>query len=243
MSGLIRETTPDAAARFTSNDRRRSYRSEDELLMRDAVERWGRKRWPLARVVHELVMDRGTVRADVAFVSPAHLAVVEIKSQFDDTSRLLHQVGMFRLATPEVWIAAPHRHIEDAKLIRYLMPSIGIALSDRDRLHGALPDDFELDAVHEHEPFQPWPEACLALLWVEELRWEAEAARLVQGKGRHTHGSLLKALGTLRWPEQLAAVCRQLRGRPAFWKADPPIAPDLTCALASPPAASETKTK
>jgi len=27
----------------------------------------------------------------------------------------------------------------------------------------------------------------------------------------------------LPWEEQLAAVCRQLRSRDAFWRADPPI--------------------
>lgn len=218
---MIRETSPDAMARRETG--RRVYRSDAELKMRDAVERWGRAKWPEARVCHELVMDRGTVRADVAFVSPAHIAVVEIKSEYDDTSRLLHQAGMFRLAVPEVWIAAPHRHTEDARLIRYLMPSIGIALSDRDRAIGPLPDDFMIEAVEPAEQFQPWPEACLSLLWVAELAIEARLANGVQHHGKLTHAALVAAMSRLTWPEQLAAVCRQLRSRQAFWRADAPI--------------------
>lgn len=217
---MIRETTPDAAAR---RDQGRVYRSKAELKMREAVETWGRAKWPAARVVHELVMDRGTVRADVGFISPDHIAVVEIKSEYDDTSRLLHQAGMFRLAVPEVWIAAPHRHISDAKLIRYLMPSIGIALSDRDRSMGDLPDDFALDDVEPAEPFQPWPEACLSLLWVAELAIEARLHNVVHHHGKLSHATLVAAMLKLTWPEQIAAVCRQLRGREAFWRADPPI--------------------
>lgn len=220
--GMIRETTPDASAR--REDTRRIYRSEAELKMRDGVERWGRAKWPKARVVHELVMDRGTVRCDVAFVSPDHLVAVEIKSEHDDTSRLLNQAGMFRLSVPEIWIASPHRHVKDAELIRYLMPSVGVALTDRDRAMGQLPDEFNIDEVHQPTPFKPWPEAMLALLWVAELHEEAERYRLIQGsKGRINHSSLIAKMLTLTWPEQLEAVCRQLRGRAAFWRADPPI--------------------
>ena len=51
-------------------------------------------------------MGRGAVRADVAFITPNHIAVVEIKSDRDDTDRLLHQAGMFRAAVPELWIAS-----------------------------------------------------------------------------------------------------------------------------------------
>ena len=218
---LIRKTTPDAVARRETA--RPIYRSDHELKMRDAVERWGRKKWPLARIVHELVMDRGTVRADMAFISPDHLVAVEIKSEYDNTTRLLHQGGMFRLAVPELWIASPHRHIADAELIRYLMPSIGVCLTDRDSLIGPLPSTFEIEDVHQAAPFMPWPEACLSLLWVAELAEEASRAKLIQTKSRLSHATLIRAMLKLTWPEQLSAVCRQLRSREAFWRADPPI--------------------
>jgi hypothetical protein len=104
---MIREITPDAQGNYAGN-KRPIYRSDNELKMREAVEAWGRPRWPNARVVHELVMGRGAVRADVAFITPNHIAVVEIKSDRDDTDRLLHQAGMFRAAVPELWIASLH---------------------------------------------------------------------------------------------------------------------------------------
>jgi hypothetical protein len=104
---MIRETTPDAQGNYAGK-KRPIYRSDNELKIREAVEAWGRPRWPNARVVHELVMGRGAVRADVAFITPNHIAVVEIKSDRDDTDRLLHQAGMFRAAVPELWIASSH---------------------------------------------------------------------------------------------------------------------------------------
>ena len=57
---------------------RRLYRSKEELAIRDALERVCRLRWPEARLVHELVMGRGSVRADLAAVAPNHLAAFEI---------------------------------------------------------------------------------------------------------------------------------------------------------------------
>lgn len=223
---MIRETTPDAPARRDGKHVRHVFnRSGAELAMRDAVERWGRAKWPEARVVHELVMDRGTVRADIAFVSPMHIAVVEIKSEHDDTSRLLHQCGMFRLAVPELWIAMTHRHAGDAKLIRHLMPSIGTCLSDRDRQIGPAPDHFDLDEVEPAALFVPWPAATLSLLWASELDAEARRSSLVQGRGSRpqSHASLITKMLRLTWDEQIVAVCRQLRAREAFWRADPPI--------------------
>jgi hypothetical protein len=219
---MLRETTPDAAAR-REDARRITYRSEDELKMRVAVETWGRAKWPKARVVHELVMDRGTVRADVAFISPNYLVAVEIKSEWDDTSRLLCQAGMFRLAASEVWLASPHRHIKDCEMIRYLMPSIGVALSDIDRDIGKLPDNFKIETVHDAAPFSPYPEATLCLLWVAELRAEAQHAGLIQGGKPPTHSKLVGMMLKLPVEDQIAAVCRQLRAREAFWRSDPPV--------------------
>ena len=80
------------------------YRSHDELNIRKAPEGWGRRKSPEARQVHELVVGRGTSRCDVAFVEPANLIGVEIKSGYDHTTRLFDQPAIFSLAMPEVWI-------------------------------------------------------------------------------------------------------------------------------------------
>lgn len=174
--------------------------------------------------MHEVVMDRGTVRADMAFVQPNHFVSIEIKSQYDDTTRLLQQVGMFRLASPEVWLICADRHRDDADLIKYLFPSIGVATTNVDRPTGTLPEQFEIEVVAEPLPFAPRLEAMLYLLWVAELADEARRARLLQGKTNPSHRNLVRRLlDKLTSEEILAAVCRQLRGRDAFWRADPPI--------------------
>ena len=221
MVGLIRTTTSEQAA---TGPQRWIYRSQAELDMRVAVERWGREKWPDARVCHELVMDRGKVRADVAFVSPDHFAVVEIKSVSDIADRLLTQVGMFRLACPEVWIAAQTKHIGDAELVRFLLPSVGVLVTQLENDHGPLPERIDLEQVYPACPGSAHPSAMLHLLWVDELFDEAKRYGLIQGKPRLTHANLVKRLLRLSYDEQIVAVCRQLRARNAFWRADSPIA-------------------
>lgn len=221
---MFAPSTPEHAAERAS---RAPFRSKAELAMRAAVERWGRARWPEARVVHELVMDRGTVRADVAFVAPAHFVAVEIKSEYDDTRRLIHQAGMYRLAVPEVWIVAPHRHADDVELLGYLIPSLGLAQTDRDRAIGPLPDVFEIETTREPQPFAPVPRCALSLLWVAELADEARRARILAGGRPPSHARLVAMLVEALRPEEIIrAVCRQLRSRDAFWRADPPVAAD-----------------
>ena len=197
------------------------YRSRDELAMRDAVERWGRAKWPGARQVHELVMGRGETRADMAIIGTDHFVSVEIKSQHDGTGRLLNQVGMFRLASPELWVVVCGRHKKAADLMRYLVPSLGIAITTPDRDHGNLPESMEVVEVAQPEPWQPHPASMLNLLWVDELMSEAKRYRVVQGNPKLSHKALVERMLRLGPAEQIEAVCRQLRGRLAFWRADP----------------------
>jgi hypothetical protein len=195
------------------------YRSDAELEMREAVDLWGRARWPEARVVHELVMDRGKVRADMAFISPAALVSIEIKSGYDDSARMMNQVAMFRLSTPETWLITDVKHQRDVGLVHYLLPTIGCATATREKMYGG---PFSISVTREPAPFAPHPEALLSLLWVAELHAEAVRARLWRGNAG-THAALVRIMLRLDPAEQLAAVCRQLRGRDALWRADPPI--------------------
>jgi len=213
---LITETVPfDQAAPPT-----RRYRSNDELEMRAAVERWGRERWPEARQVHELVMNRGSVRADMAIIGTDHFVSVEIKSEYDSTERLMNQSGMFRLASPELWLVMHQRHLRDADLIRYLIPSIGVVQAVREKPYGG---SFQIEVVHEAQRYDPLPVALLSLLWVAELHDEAVRRRLWSGKAP-THAKLTALLErSLNRSEQIEAVCRQLRAREALWRADPRI--------------------
>lgn len=208
------------------------YMGGSELAAREVVTAWGRARWPQARMVTELTVDRGTSRADVAFIGTDHLAVVEVKSSVDNTSRVLHQLGHFQLSSPEVWLAFHTAHLVDAHRIKSIMPSIGLLAleytepgASRWSTPKILPaEQRTATIIAEAVPFKPDPECLLSVLWVEELAEEAGRMRVMNvGKKRPSHGKLVKALMGLSVEEQTKSVCRQLRARDAMWKADPPI--------------------
>lgn len=214
--GLIEPTT-----RMSNASRYVGRRvSQDEDLIRGAVDAWGRARWPGARVCHELVVGRGQNRADLAFIQLDHFVTVEIKSQFDNVERLIAQVAAFRLASPETWVIVDPSHKRDAELVRYLLPSVGVALVPRASFNETEPR--EVKVIAEPAPFRAEPEAMLSLLWVAELHAEAVACRVWSAKPG-THAAMVKRLIQLPEAEQVAAVCRQLRRRDAVWRADPPI--------------------
>ncbi len=224
---------------------RSSYRSDAEIAMRDVLELWSRERFPAARLFHELVMGRGSVRADVAAISPAHIAAFEIKGPFDTVDRLLHQIAMFRLAVPELWIVTAGRHSDDAKIIRHLLPSVGLI----EIVHRENPtwdtwaqsayraawqgepgtgkvdrDALRVEVVAEASPFAPDPNALLSLCWVAELQAEAGRRRVSVG-ARASHAKLVEAMAILSADEKLESVCRQLRGRETMFRADAPVKP------------------
>lgn len=213
---------------------RRAYRSDAETAMRDVLEDWCRVRYPGARLFHELVMNRGTVRADVAAIQPDHFAAFEIKGPYDSAERLIHQIAMFRLAVPELWVVSTSRLMADANLVRYLLPSVGVMeIRHRDAGESQPFSDspwrgkvdrtaLSVHVVHEPEPFTPHPEALLSLCWVAELRAEAVRHRVWQGKDG-THAALLKAMLRTSPSDQISSVCRQLRGRETLFRADPPL--------------------
>jgi len=208
---LVRDTTPLDQAKVAKN---RNWRGASEIELRGAIERWGRARWPEARVCHELVMNRGSTRLDIAFVAPAYLAVVELKSGADTMERAIHQVGLARLSAHEVWLICDRRYGQDMRLIRHMLPTVGIAEAS-----GPFDQPPELTMLAEAVRAEPYPEAIASLLWVSELA----AALRIGGARPGTHASLAKRLAALPPAERDALVCRALRGRDALWRADPPV--------------------
>ena len=182
----------------------------DTRLIREAVIEWGRFRWPGARVMHEIVVGRGDARIDVLFVTPDHMAAVEIKSPRDSTTRLLHQAGMFRLCCPELWLAVAPRHVRDAEMIRYILPSIGIIEAHQDGL-----DAMRVEIKHDSLRFVPHRMAMLQVPWVMELAEEAKRANVWHGSYKYPprHSKLVELMHLLSDAECLAAVCRRLRAR------------------------------
>lgn len=199
------------------------YRSDDEIAIREAVEAWGRPRYPGCRIIHELVVGRGEARADIVFVTETHIAAVEIKSAHDYGTRLMNQASLFRLAVPELWLVADHaRHLKDFELIRYLIPTIGICEAVTDKTRDKPHRDKAIEIRCDAQQFVHHDWSMLQLLWVEELLFETGHAKVFQGK-RANHNQLVTAMLMLSPEERLRAVCRQLRARNFMWRADPPI--------------------
>ena len=87
-----------------------------EERIREKVVAEMRVRYGDARIVHELVLDQGGVRIDVAAVGPDYLAVAEIKSERDVLKRLASQVAAARAVAQAIWVVVAPKHLEAIKL-------------------------------------------------------------------------------------------------------------------------------
>jgi hypothetical protein len=206
---------------------RRGYAAESELALRNAMEVFLRERRPCARMCHEMVMGERKVRADVVAVDTDHIIAVEVKGEYDDTTRLLHQVGMYQLCVPEVWIVAPTKHSKDARLIRHLIPSIGLLIGSGMRSeHGGRYDqelELKLTVEAEAEPRAVVPEMMLEMMWRAELAEMCRRTRVLIVSAKSTRPNMIKALLPLPVEQLQREVCIELRRRNALWRADAPI--------------------
>ncbi len=214
--------TADGAAQ------RSGYASRAELRLRNAMEELLRARHPEDRMCHEMVMGEREVRADLVAVSPNHIAAVEVKGDYDKTVRLLHQVGMYQLCVPEVWIVtAKEGHNSDAELIRWLLPSVGVITGTgfKQKWNHVEADDVVLTVVHEPVPREPVPRQMLEMLWAQELANIVARRRVMAfapSKIPTRAKAIASALEALTYQEILVEVCTELRARQALWRADPP---------------------
>lgn len=205
---------------------RRGYAAQSELALRDGLELILRQRLPEARVVHELVMGAREVRADVVAIAPAHIAAVEVKGAYDNVSRLMHQVGMFQLCVPEVWICCAREHAEDARLIRHLLPSVGIIVGsnlDKHYHRGDAVAPLDLAVEAEAVPRAVVPSMMLEMLWADELRAACGSLKISVSATVTRPRAIAALLEQATADELMTAVCRELRARDAVWRADDPI--------------------
>jgi hypothetical protein len=207
---------------------RNGYASRSELALRRALEDFARQRWPAARLCHEMVMGERQVRADMVAIDAAHIAAFEVKGEYDSTIRLLHQVGMYQLCVPEVWMVVTDRHSGDAELIRHLLPSVGLlvapALFHRSGYATPDVDSVDLEIAAEAKPRAPHVDAMLGMMWRAELAGMCSATRCFLPGPKTTMAPMLKTLRALPVAELQREVCRELRARHALWRADAPIA-------------------
>jgi hypothetical protein len=203
-----------------------AWRSGEELSMRGALEAWGRARWPDSRVMHEL--STGGCRIDLAFVSPTHLAGIEIKSSRDTLERLPRQLEEFAACMPELWLATAlqwsgplHDH-EHPKYIglpwgvgHVVVDGGGVVHEKIKYAHWELPYGALVD------PLLTVP--MLHLCHCVELTRIAAAAGLAHRR-RATRRDLMTLLARrLTGDAIIAGVCEQLRARQTGWAADAPV--------------------
>ena len=212
--------TAEAAAQ------RHGHASRSELGLRNALEAFCRERWPNARVVHELVMGARQVRADVVAIDTSWLVAVEVKGAHDDTTRLLHQVGMYQLCVPEVWVVCAKKHVDDAKLIHHLLPSVGVITGngiEGDRWSTKLDvEDVKLEVIHESAPREPAVDMLLEIMWAAELKAMCGRLKVPVGS-KPTRPAMIRAIRDLAIDELRREVCTELRARDALWRADAPV--------------------
>lgn len=210
---------------------RRGYAGRAELALRNSLERFCRTRWPDARICHEMMMGERRVRADVVAIDTAHIAAFEVKGEYDETVRLLHQVGMYQLCVPEVWMVVPvGRHAEDARVLRHLLPSVGLLVGSgtSQKNHYEFDGkDFDLIVEAEPAPRPVHPEMMLEMLWAAELRGCCLRLNIDVAAKRKapTRPEMIRKLLELSVETLQREVCTELRARDALWRADAPIAP------------------
>jgi hypothetical protein len=206
---------------------RRGYAGRAELALRNSLESFCRTRWPDARICHEMMMGERRVRADVVAIDTSHIAAFEVKGEYDETVRLLHQVGMYQLCVPEVWMVVPvGRHAEDARVLRHLLPSVGLLVGAGQSAKNHYEfdgKDFDLVVEAEPSPRAPHIEMMLEMLWAAELRGCCDRQRICLSK-KPTRPEMIRNLMSLPLATLQAEVCIELRARDALWRADPPIA-------------------
>jgi hypothetical protein len=217
---------------------KRINRSSEELDMRAVVVPALRKRWPGARIIHELPMRYSTNRIDLAAVTETEIISVEIKSSRDVMDRLEAQLRAFKpisartiVALAPKWneqlpmLEAKFKHgtsftpqyTETQQLIRKVG---GIEVWTVDAIAGNVD-------VTENGPYRsnkPWLAQMLDMLHVSELVGIAGRHQIAVAK-RPTHLTLVTDLvDLLQGREVVRAVCAALRARDAFDKmSDPPI--------------------
>lgn len=91
--------------------------SEAEERIRAKAVAWLEERCPEARIIHELVLEQGGSRIDLAAVTPDMIVAVEIKSERDVLDRLNHQLeAALKVADHVVLAASPCKVVKLARL-------------------------------------------------------------------------------------------------------------------------------
>ncbi len=197
--------------------------SEAENDIWEAVVQRLRTLLPTARIIHELNVEQGTVRADIAAVSVDTLYLFELKSARDKLHRLPAQIQLFRpvchglvVVADKKWCggAAGYPNCDAAKIMAFHhLPSSHLWRWPEPA------DRFALNCWRLPRPTPPWGHRMLRLLWADELRQECRAAGLAVNSKTTGRDAALSLAHHLTGADLTRAVCRQLRQR-TFAQAD-----------------------
>lgn len=191
-----------------------------EQEIRTAVVEKARQLWPSARIIHELNVEHGSTRADVAVVTNDKLILFEIKSARDKLDRLDDQVTAFEsvahcvvvvgdakwfvppppIVTPQGWTSHPNPEIIKIVAGRAVLwkHDAGSIIVERDFRSGRQ---------------WPWHKRMLFLLWRAELERVCFNLRIAVGK-RPSRIPMVDQIMSLAKPQEIeAAVLEQLRLR------------------------------
>lgn len=183
--------------------------SEAEERIRLKAEAALRAEWPSARIIHELVLQQGGVRIDLAAVTPDRLIVVEIKSERDVLTRLERQIKAARAVADGVLVVVAEKHVEKAR------PIVGwLGCCAEDDVTRTV--RMETRRVHEATCNAP---ARLDMLWADELR-------IVAGTKGNRSYAIRHASDNMTGAEVRRRVCAALRAR-FFPRSDAPVLSEL----------------
>lgn len=138
--------------------------SEAEERIRVKAEAWLRQRCPDARIIHELVLEQGGSRIDLAAVTPDMIVAVEIKSERDVLDRLKHQLeAALKVADHVVLAASPCKVAKLADLhARFCYDEPWV--EDRDKSGNLI----STRPAENPKYVGPWPQRVRVLVEVED---------------------------------------------------------------------------
>lgn len=207
------------------------YRSSEELDMRRLIVPELRKRYPTARIIHELPLRYSTNRIDLAAVTESEIVSVEIKSSKDVADRLEAQIRGFMSISSRIIVAlAPKWNVKLPSIVREhegctsYTPQYTAAQEIINRIRGTGLETWTVDAAAgtievtdtAYRDTMPWTARMLDMLHVSELVEIAGRHRCWSGK-RPVHLALVKACFEMMTAREIiAAVCKALRARKAF---------------------------
>ncbi len=197
--------------------------SAAEERLRYKAEALLRKASPTGRIVHELVMDRGSNRLDLASVEVDRIVAVEIKSDVDVLDRLADQLTTAHRCAHQVWVVSGVRHADS---VHDRLKSLGSPCCHTAH-YFETSELGPLEVYRWRHPYRdqpPDPRSLARLLWVAE--WQ-EALAAAGFKPDTAHDRLCRqAIEELTGRDLRRWVCAHLRAR-RFPRADAPIAIQL----------------